>query len=148
LVHLKEFGPKMGIWQITNNHWFDSKCIISILDPRFQSLPLQLPKLNLKVHKFAIWGENTLSVTFWMFESPFFTILKFSIIVYCNWYVQMMKWDSCQEWTQTSKHYVKISWSNFWYSICYGLLKLYKNICPIKDKLNGLNTPWYNVLYE
>jgi hypothetical protein len=54
----------------------------------------------------------------------------------------------CQEWTYTSKHYVKSSWSNLWYSICYGLLKLYKNTYSIKNKLNGLNTFWYIVLYE
>jgi hypothetical protein len=83
-----------------------------------------------------------------MSKSPFFIVLKYSIVVYSNWYVQMMKWDSCQEWAHTSKQYVKYSWSNLWHLICYGLLKLYKNTNLVKDKLNGLNTPWYNVFYE
>jgi hypothetical protein len=83
-----------------------------------------------------------------MSKSPFFTDFKISIVVHSNWYVQMIKRGSCQKWIHTSKDYVKISWSNFWYSICYGLLKLYKKTCPVKDKLNGFNTPWYNVLYE
>ncbi len=39
------------------------------------------------------------------------------------------------------KHYVKISYSNLWYAIYNELLKMYKNTCLVKDKLNGLNTP-------
>jgi len=62
----------------------------------------------------------------------------------------------CKWWngTQVNNEFIdqntmlKFHGEIFGISICYGVLKLYKNTCLVKDKLNGRNTPWYNVLYE